>query len=82
VGVIAFIWSLWLWNDKVFNDKNSFILHVIYRCTNSLCLWSSLQRVENCDLFMEVCARLEATAIDIFSQHGWLHSLCIGSSIY
>jgi hypothetical protein len=31
VGVIAFIWSLWLYrNDKVFNDKNSSILQVIY----------------------------------------------------
>jgi hypothetical protein len=27
----------------------------------------------------EVCARLEATARDTFSQHGWPHSLRIGS---
>jgi hypothetical protein len=45
VGVIAFIWSLWLCrNDNVFNDKNSSILQVIYRATGTFCLWSSLQR--------------------------------------
>jgi hypothetical protein len=34
VGAIAIIWSLWLYrNDKVFNDKNSSLLKVIYRCT-------------------------------------------------
>jgi hypothetical protein len=32
VGAIAIIWSLWLCrNDKVFNNKNSSILQVIYR---------------------------------------------------
>jgi oligoribonuclease NrnB/cAMP/cGMP phosphodiesterase (DHH superfamily) len=64
---------------KVFNDKNCSLLQVIYRCTSTLRLWLSLQRVENRDLFMEVCARLEATARDTFSQHGWLHSLRIGA---
>jgi hypothetical protein len=82
VGVIAFIWSLWLCrNDKVFNDKNSSILQVIYRGISTFHLWSSLQRVEDRDLFTEVCARLEATARDTFSQHGWLHCLRIGPSV-
>jgi hypothetical protein len=37
VGAIAFIWSLWLYrNDKVFNDKNSSILQVIYRAIGTL----------------------------------------------
>jgi hypothetical protein len=67
-------------NDKVFNDKNSSILQVIYRAIGTLRLWSSLQRLEDCDLYMEVCARLEAKARDIFSQHGWPHSLRIGAS--
>jgi hypothetical protein len=81
VGAIAFIWSLWLCrNDKVFNDKNSSILQVIYRVIGSLRLWSSLQRPQDRDLYMEVCARLEATARDTFSQHGWPHSLRIGAS--
>jgi hypothetical protein len=81
VRAITFIWSLWLCrNDKVFNDKNSSILQVIYRGISTLCLWSSLQRVEDRDLFMEVCVCLEPTARDTFSQHGWPHSLCIGSS--
>jgi hypothetical protein len=83
VGAIAFIWSLWLCrSDKVFNDKNSSILQVIYRGINTLRLWSSLQRVEDRDLFTEVCTRLETTARDTFSQHGWPHSLRIGPSVY
>jgi hypothetical protein len=67
VGAITFIWSLWLCrNDKVFNDKNSSILQVIYRGISTLCLWSSLQRMEDRDLFTEVRARLEATTRDTF----------------
>jgi hypothetical protein len=46
----------------------------------TLRLWSSLQRPQDRDLYMEVCARLETTARDTFSQHGWLHSLRIGAS--
>jgi hypothetical protein len=43
VGVIAFIWSLWLCrNDNVFNGKQSSILKVIYRGISTLRLWSSL----------------------------------------
>jgi hypothetical protein len=81
VGAIVFIWSLWLCkNDKVFNDKNSSILQVIYIATGTLRLWSSLQRLQDHDLYMEVYARLEATARDTFSQHGWPHSLRIGAS--
>jgi hypothetical protein len=81
VGAIAFIWSLWLCrNDKVFNDKKSSILQVIYRAVGTLRLWSSLQRPQDRDLYMEVCAHLEATARDTFSQHGWPHSLRIGAS--
>jgi hypothetical protein len=76
VGAIAFIWSLWLCrNDKVFNDKNSSILQVIYRAIGTLRLWSALHHPQNRDL-----ARLEATARDTFSQHGWPHSLRIGAS--
>jgi hypothetical protein len=82
VGAITFIWSFWLCrNDKVFNDKNSSILQVIYRGTNNLRLWSSLQRVENRDLFTEVCTRLEATARDTFSQHVWPHCFRIVPSV-
>jgi hypothetical protein len=67
VGAIAFIWSLWLYrNDKVFNDKQSSMLQVIYRGISRLRLWSSLQRVEDRDLFTKVCARLEATTRDTF----------------
>ena len=80
VGAIAVIWSLWLCrNDKVFNDKNSSILQVIYRCTATLRLWSVLQRVEHRDLFLEVSSRLEAAARELFSRHGWSHSLRISS---
>jgi hypothetical protein len=78
----TFIWSLWLCrNDKVFNDKKSSMLQVIYRGISTLCLWSSLQRAEDRDLFTEVCERLEGTASDTFSQHGWPHSLRIGPSV-
>jgi hypothetical protein len=77
VGAIAFIWSLWLCrNDKVFNDKNSSILQVIYRAISTLRLWSSLQRLEDRD-----CARLKAMVRDTFSQHGWPHSLRIGAPV-
>jgi hypothetical protein len=48
VGALAIIWSLWLCrNDKEFNNKVSSPLQVIYRCTGTLCLWLSLQRVEH-----------------------------------
>jgi hypothetical protein len=81
VGAIAFIWSLWLCrNDKLFNDKNSSILQVIYRAIAILRLWSSLQRLEDRDLYTEVCARLKATARDTFSKHGWPHSLQISAA--
>ena len=78
VGAIAVIWSLWLCsNDKVFHDKNSSLMQVIYRCTATLRAWSSLQRVEHRDLFLEVASRLEAMARELFSQHGWQHRLRI-----
>jgi hypothetical protein len=71
VGALAVIWSLWLCrNNKVFNDKNCSLLQVIYKCTSTLRLWSPLQRMENRDLLMEVCTRLEVTPRDIFSPHG------------
>jgi hypothetical protein len=55
VGAIAFIWSLWLYrNDKVFNDKNSSILQVIYRAISTLRLWSSLQRLEDRDFYWKL----------------------------
>ena len=78
VGAIAVIWSLWLCrNDKVFNDKNSSLLQVIYRSTALLRSWSSLQRSDNKNLFMEVSTRLEDTAKDFITQHGWRHNLRI-----
>jgi hypothetical protein len=37
VGAIAFIWSLWLCrNDKVFSNKNSSILQIIYKGISNL----------------------------------------------
>jgi hypothetical protein len=37
VGAMALIWSLWLCrNDKVFDNKSSSLLQVIYRCTGTL----------------------------------------------
>jgi hypothetical protein len=68
---MALIWSLWLYrNDKVFSNKDSSLLQVIYRYTGTLRIWSQLHRVEVHDLFTEVCTRLEDTARDLFSQHG------------
>jgi hypothetical protein len=78
VGAIALIWYLWLCiNDKLFNGKNSSLLQVIYRCENTLCLWSSLQRVENLDLFTKFCTQLEIMVRDTFFQYGWPHNLHI-----
>ena len=72
VGAIAVIWSLSLCrNDKVFSDKNVSLLQVLYRCTNTLRMWSTLQRAGHRGLFTEACARLEGAVRDIFSQHGW-----------
>jgi hypothetical protein len=69
VGAIAFIWLLWLCgNDKVFNDKKSSILRVIYRAISTLRLWSSLQRLEDRDLFMEVCAHWKLRRGILFSN--------------
>ena len=79
VGAIATLWSLWLCrNDMVFNGKMPSLLQVIYRCTSMLRLWSPLQRPEFRDLFTEVSTRLEQAARDIFTLHGWQHSLRIG----
>jgi hypothetical protein len=79
VGALAVIWSLWLCrNEKVFHEKNCSLLQVIYRCTSILRLWSPLQRMENRDLFKEVCTWLKATSRDTFFPHGWLHNLRIG----
>ena len=79
VGAIAVIWSLWLYrNDKVFNDKNASFMHVIYRCTATLCSWAPLQRAEHRDQFLEVSSRLEASAQDFYSQHRWQYNLRIG----
>jgi hypothetical protein len=79
VRAMALIWSLWLCrNDKVFNDKNCFLLQVIYQCTRTLRIWSQLHRLEDRDLFMEVCTRLEDTVRRLFSQHGLQHNLRIG----
>jgi hypothetical protein len=78
VGAIAVIWSLWLCrNDKVFNDKNSSLMQVIYRCTATLRSWLPLQRTEDRDLFTEVCTQLEDTAKEFIIRHGWQHSLRI-----
>ena len=53
-------------------------MQVIYRCTATIRSWSPLQRVEYRDLFSEVSFRLEASARDFYSQHGWQHNLRIG----
>jgi hypothetical protein len=75
MGAIAVIWSLWLCrNDKVFNDKNSSLLQVVYRATALLRSWSPLQRLEDRDLCTEVSTRLENTAKEFISQHGWQHN--------
>ena len=62
-------------NDKVFNDKDTSLLQVLYRSTSLLRSWPTLQRVENRDLFMVASARLDLTARDIFIRHGWPRDL-------
>jgi hypothetical protein len=77
VGALAILWSLWICrNDKVFNDKKYSLLQDIYKCTATLRSWST-QKMQIRDLFMEVCTRLENTARDTFSLHGWQHNLRI-----
>jgi hypothetical protein len=78
VEAIAFIWSLWLCrNDK----KNSSILQVIYRAISTLHVWSSLQRLEDRHLYMEVCAWLKAMVRDTFSQDECPYNLRIGAAV-
>jgi hypothetical protein len=84
VGEIAFIWSLWLCrNDNVFNDN--FFFHLAgylqsYRYSPFV-VFSAASRGPRPILFMEVYARLEATARDTFFQHEWPHSLRIGAPV-
>jgi hypothetical protein len=83
MGAMAVIWSLWLCrNDKVFDNKSSSLMQVIYRCTALLRLWSPLQRTAHRDLVMEVSTRLEHTAKEFIFQHGWLHNLRLDSRPY
>jgi hypothetical protein len=71
VGMIAVVLSLWLCrHEKVFNDKNSSCMQVIYRCTTLLRSWSPLHRLEDCDIFTEVSTRLKNMAKKFISQHG------------
>ena len=79
MAALAVIWSLWLCrNDKVFHDKNCSLMQIIFRTTAILRTWVPLQRVEHRDLLLEVSTRLEDTARDFLSQHGWQHNLRIG----
>ena len=79
VGGYALLWSLWLcWNNLVFNNINSSALQVIFRCTHSLRMWSTLQRTEYQPLSKVVCMRLERVAKEVFTQHGWQHNLRMG----
>jgi hypothetical protein len=73
MGAIAFIWSLWLCrNDKVFNDKNSSILQVIYRAIGTLRLWSALQRPQDRDLYTEVETSIRRSVHDWKLRRGIL----------
>jgi hypothetical protein len=70
-AIALIIWSLWLCRNKVFNNKNSSLLQVIYQCMGTLPLWLPLQDMEVHNLFTEVCTCLEDNARDLFSRHGW-----------
>ena len=77
MGSLVVISSLWLCrNDKGFNDINLCLMHVIYGAR--LRLWLALHSVEHRDLFTEVYTRLEDTARDFLSQHGWQYNLLLG----
>ena len=81
VGAIAVIWSLWLYkNDKVFNDKNISLVHVIYRFTILLRSWSILQRVKNRD-FLWRCLHNWKHGERYFTQHGWPRDFRIGHPV-
>lgn len=78
MGAIALLWSLWLCrNNLVFNAKLSTPMQVIFHCSHLLRSWSTLQKPEHRALYTEVCLRLEQVARDIFSHHGWRHSMRI-----
>ena len=68
VGAYALLWSLWLCrNNLVFNNINSSALQVIFHCTHSLRMWSTLQRTDFQPLFKAVCTRLERVAREVFT---------------
>jgi hypothetical protein len=82
VGAIALLWSLWLCRNKmVFESKMSTPMQVIFHCARLLQEWSALQRQEYQHLYVQVCSRLEQVARDVFTLHGWQHSLRLEASI-
>jgi hypothetical protein len=75
VGPVAIVWPLYLCkNDKVVYNKLFSLMQIIYQCTDLLRLWSSLQRLEDRDLFTEMSTRLEKTTKKFINQHVWLHN--------
>jgi hypothetical protein len=64
--------------QNIFNDKKSSLMQVIYQGAATLCSWSPLPRVKNCDLIIDVSTWLEDTTRGIFIQDGWQHNLWIG----
>jgi hypothetical protein len=46
-------------------------LQFLFRAINRLRFWGLLQRGEDTEIIMEMCRRIEATSMQIFSCFGW-----------
>ena len=76
-GVYALCWALWLSrNDIVFdNSPMKTYMHVLFRATHWLWMWSLLQKCDDdTNLLKDACRSLETTAMQIFANHGWRFS--------
>jgi hypothetical protein len=79
VGALGIIGSFRLCrNDKVFNDIYCSLMQIIYRCSTLFHSWSSLQRMENRNLFTEVSTLSGTASREFITQYWWQHNLKIG----
>lgn len=73
-GVSTLCWAIWKSrNNLVFYKAHMMTyLHVLFRGTHWLRLWSQLQRSEDIVvLIRNTCRRLETVAMQFFAFHRW-----------
>jgi hypothetical protein len=69
LGVVAVIWLAPLRKKHmVFNFEKTLHCRLFTGVHTGSILWSSLPRLENHDMFIEMCTRLEKMSSDILTQ--------------